>query len=54
LEKNVIEKRGVWYYFAGEKIGQGRDGTKIFLMNNIELFNKIKTKAFEVNEAPKN
>jgi recombination protein RecA len=50
----VIEKRGAWYYFEGEKIGQGRDGAKNFLINNIDLFNKIKNKAFEVNEIPKN
>jgi hypothetical protein len=53
LEKGVIEKRGAWYYFTCDKIGQGKDGTKTFLLNNIDLFDKIKQKAFAVTEINK-
>ncbi|MDR0857268.1 MAG: recombinase RecA [Mycoplasmataceae bacterium] len=44
LEKNIIEKRGSWFYLDEEKIGQGRDATKEILVNNPELFEKIKAK----------
>jgi recombination protein RecA len=43
----VVEKRGAWYYFEGDKIGQGKDATKGFLLNNIDLFDKIKNRALE-------
>ncbi len=43
LESGVIEKRGAWYYFNDKKIGQGKDATKQFLLNNIDLFDEIKT-----------
>jgi recombination protein RecA len=38
----VIEKKGSWFYFNEEKIGQGREATKKTLMENQELFNKVK------------
>jgi recombination protein RecA len=48
----VVEKRGAWYYFEGDKIGQGKDNTKDFLLNNIDLFDKIKTKALDNKSIP--
>lgn len=43
LEKNIIEKKGSWYYFNNEKIGQGKGATKKYLVDNLELFEKIKS-----------
>ena len=45
LEKNIIEKKGSWYYFNNEKIGQGKEATKKYLVDNLELFEKIKSLA---------
>lgn len=45
LEHNVIVKKGVWYYFNDEKIGQGRINTKEYLLKNKDLFEQIKTAA---------
>lgn len=45
LESEVIEKRGAWYYFNDKKIGQGKDATKQFLLNNIDVFDEIKQAA---------
>ena len=36
-EIGVLEKSGAWYSYNGEKIGQGKENTKIFLKNNPDL-----------------
>ncbi|MCF0141956.1 MAG: recombinase RecA [Parasporobacterium sp.] len=41
---NIIEKSGAWYSYNGEKIGQGRENTKVYLKNNEALFNEINEK----------
>src|ERR1700692_3777323 len=33
-EANIIEKSGAWYAYKGQKIGQGRENTKLFLKDN--------------------
>jgi len=38
---NVIEKSGTWYAYQGERIGQGRDNTRIFLKENKDIAAKI-------------
>ncbi|GMO13248.1 MAG: recombinase RecA [Mycoplasmoidaceae bacterium] len=42
LEKGVIEKRGSWFYYKDEKIGQGKDNTKKILLENSDLYLKVK------------
>jgi recombination protein RecA len=37
----IIEKSGAWYSFEKERIGQGRENVKRFLMEHTETFNKI-------------
>ncbi len=34
VEKKVVERSGAWYSFKGEKLGQGRDQSIIFLREN--------------------
>lgn len=38
---NVIEKSGAWYSYEGEKIGQGRENSKIFLRDNPEIMEEV-------------
>ena len=38
---NIVQKSGSWFSYKEEKLGQGREGAKIILSNNPELFNKI-------------
>jgi recombination protein RecA len=38
---NLIEKSGSWYSFAGERIGQGRENTRQFLLQNPDVYQKI-------------
>ncbi len=40
-ELNIMEKSGAWYSYNGEKIGQGKENTKIYLKNNPEIASEI-------------
>ncbi len=41
VEYDIIEKRGSWYRYDGEPIGQGTDAAMQFLEEDEELCNKI-------------
>jgi recombination protein RecA len=42
-ETNIIIRRGAWYSYEGENIGQGRDNTIIWLDQNLEIRNKVES-----------
>ena len=42
-ESNIIIRRGAWYSYEGENIGQGRDNTIIWLDQNLEIKNKVES-----------
>ena len=46
-EIDVINKSGAWYSYNGEKIGQGKENTKIFLRNNPDIAAEIDYKVRE-------
>ena len=37
----IVEKSGSWYSYNGERIGQGRENAKKFLLDNAEISNEI-------------
>jgi recombination protein RecA len=37
----IIEKSGAWYSYKGDRIGQGRDNSRIFLKENPEVMAQI-------------
>ncbi len=41
----IIDKSGSWYSYAGERIGQGRENVKRFLMENKDMYEDIYLKA---------
>ena len=41
VNAGIIQKAGAWFSYEGNKIGQGRENTKEFLLNNPEILNKI-------------
>jgi recombination protein RecA len=43
-EANVVEKSGAWFSFGGERIGQGRENAKQFLVDHPEVYNAIEAK----------
>ena len=54
VEFGIIEKSGSWYAYEGEKIGQGSEAVRAYLLANPELDEKItkqiKEKMFEKTE----
>ena len=41
VTRNVIEKSGSWFSYKGQRIGQGRDTARQFLIENPEIRGKI-------------
>ena len=41
---NLIQKSGAWYAYNGDKIGQGRENAKTYLVQNPELMNELEAK----------
>jgi len=41
VENSIVEKSGAWYSYTGERLGQGRDNTRIFLKENADTMKKI-------------
>ncbi len=44
VQADIIDKSGAWYSYKDEKIGQGRENTKLFLKDNPELLNEIESR----------
>ncbi len=40
-EANIIEKSGAWYSYKGQKIGQGRENSKMFLKDNPAMLAEV-------------
>ncbi len=44
VELDIVNKSGSWYSFDKERIGQGRENVKAFLMDNPDIFDAIELK----------
>ncbi len=44
VKENIVEKAGAWYSYNNEKIGQGRENSKKFLMDNPQVMEEIRIK----------
>ncbi len=49
---NVINKSGAWYSYQGNKIGQGRENTKIYLQENPQVLAEVDAKVREYYGLP--
>jgi len=47
LELGLIKKSGAWFSYNDEKIGQGKENTKIYLEKNVEILSEIENKIRE-------
>jgi recombination protein RecA len=47
VEENIIEKAGAWFSYGDSKIGQGRENSKKFLVDNPEIMEEVKNKILE-------
>lgn len=43
-KEGIVEKSGAWYAYNGNKVGQGRENSKSFLLANKELCDEIEEK----------
>ena len=41
VSADIVQKSGAWYTYGDERIGQGRENAKYFLMENRDIFEKI-------------
>ena len=46
-DKGIIEKSGAWYSYKGDRLGQGRDNTRIFLKENPEILTQVEAEVRE-------
>ena len=51
VELDVIHKAGAWFSYEGNKIGQGRDNTKEFLLTHPEIMAEIEEKILQAKES---
>ena len=47
VKAEIIKKSGAWFSYNDQKIGQGRDNAKIFLVNNPDIAKEIERKIIE-------
>lgn len=47
VDKGVIDKAGAWFSFKGERLGQGREGSKEFLKQNPDVCREIERLIFD-------
>ena len=46
-DMEIIDKAGAWFSYKGEKIGQGREAVRAFLLANPEIDKEITEKIKE-------
>ena len=44
VKAGLVEKSGAWFYYKGEKLGQGRENAKLFLRDHPEVAEEIENK----------
>jgi len=47
VEADIVQKSGSWYSYGDERIGQGRENAKQYLLENRETFSKIEAQVRE-------
>ena len=48
VKYNILDKSGAWYSYGKDRIGQGKDNSRIFLRDNIEIANEIESKIRDI------
>ena len=47
IDTGIITKSGSWFSYEGERIGQGRDNAKEFLISHPEVMEQVESKLKE-------
>ena len=53
VKLEVIEKSGTWFSYDGERLGQGRENARNFLIENSEIMEKLILEIYEKSGLPK-
>jgi recombination protein RecA len=53
-EMNIVEKSGAWFSYQGERIGQGREKARDFLLEHRDMLDEIEKKVREKGAMKKN
>jgi recombination protein RecA len=54
VDKGVVEKSGAWFSYKGERVGQGRENAKQFLLENTDVRLKIEEELRKALNIPLN
>jgi recombination protein RecA len=41
VDEGIVEKSGAWYSYEGERIGQGRENARRFMLENVEVCDRL-------------
>ena len=52
VEDSLIQKSGSWYSYNNDRMGQGREQARQFLLEHPELCTELEAKIFELREIP--
>ena len=47
VENGIVEKSGAWYSYKGDRLGQGRDNSRIFLKENADTLKQLEDEVRE-------
>ncbi|MCK5294308.1 MAG: DNA recombination/repair protein RecA, partial [Arcobacteraceae bacterium] len=47
VKMDIVDKAGAWFSYNDSKIGQGKENSKIFLKDNLEIAQEIEMKILE-------
>jgi recombination protein RecA len=47
VEHGIVRKSGAWYTYEGDQLGQGKENSRNFLLDNPDLANEIEKKIKE-------
>ncbi len=49
VKLNIVEKSGTWFSYSGERLGQGRENARKYLLENKELMEKLILEIYEAS-----
>jgi recombination protein RecA len=47
VDNGIVEKSGAWYAYKGDRLGQGRDNSRVMLKENQELLQRVEAEVRE-------
>ena len=50
VKHNIVDKAGAWYSYGSERIGQGKENSRIFLKENVDIAKEIENKIIAITQ----